>query len=649
MSVHFQKLQVKDWLVYGGQTTVEFAPFQPGKNIVVVHGKNGFGKTSLLRALEFLFHNGYDREGLLEQWHDHAREAGEGSMEIALEFVYQGKLMKLIRKVDFKPRNGITAVMPSVELINADSGELENQVQDKIELIIPKKSQQFVFFDGAEITRYAQRQHDKGIREAIEQVLGIPAVRNLKSDLGKLVDELEDEQAEIVALQGHSQDLLAEIDRLKNEAASYKGQHAGLLDKLNGVQRAAEELEKEAAQIVAIAAERDQLAAKQERRADYEEQRNRANDAIKRFLSDAPLHMLTGPLKQIVQEGLARQEGGSFRRDYHLHVKRYLDRLLENGQWDFGAPIPESAGQDIEREAQRFGELTVGMGTVKKKDIGITEISELQALLHRLRDSEDGQNLMDKRAVYDEKLEEIDKEVRGLKAKLEGHPLLEVQELFEQRKTLAETEMTLKQDVEALDKNLARVTKEIDDKNRELDEATIGTDRGRPLTQTLYTARQLYKAVDAFVDRLVAQKREDIEREATNIFTRITNKPLEYAGIRVKDDYTLEVYRRDGTVVENKKLSAGEKEVLAYSFITSLNLSSPSPAPFVMDTPFGHLDSSHRDGLLQSLPSLPVQVFLLATDRDLPHQERDQVQAFIAQEFDIKRNQQESRSTIVQE
>ena len=649
MSVHFLKLQVKDWLVYGGQTTVEFAPFQRGKNIVVVHGKNGFGKTSLLRALEFLFHNGYDREGLLEQWHEHAREAGEGSMKIALEFVYQGKPMKLIRKVDFKSRNGTTAVRPSVALIDVASGDLENQVEDKIELIIPKKSQQFVFFDGAEITRYAQRQHDKGIREAIEQVLGIPAIRNLKSDLGKLVNDLEDEQAEIVTLQGHSQDLLTEIDRLKNEAASYKEQRTGLLDKLNGVQRAAEELEKEAAQIVAIAAERDQLAAKQERRADYEEQRDQVNDAIKRFLSDAPLHMLTGPLKQIVQEGVAKQEGGSFRRDYYLHVKQYLDRVLENGQWDFGAPIPESTGQDIKREAQRFGELGAGVGTVKTKDINLGDISELKALLHRLQDSGDSQRLMDKRAVYDEKLEEIDKDVSELRAKLAGHPLLEVQELFEQRKTLTETEMTLKQDIEALDENLARVIKEIDEKNRELDEATIGTDLGRPLTETLYTARQLDKAVDAFVDRLVAQKREDIEREATNIFTQITNKPLEYAGIRVKNDYTLEVYRRDGTVVENKKLSAGEKEVLAYSFITSLNLSSPSPAPFVMDTPFGHLDSSHRDGLLQSLPNLPVQVFLLATDRDLPHQERDQVQAFIAQEFEIERNQQEASSTIVQE
>ncbi len=649
MSFHFQKLQVKDWLVYGGNTTVEFAPFQPGKNIVVVHGKNGFGKTSLLRALEFLFHNSYDREGLLEQWHDNAREAGEGSMEIALEFVYQGKLMKLIRKVDFKLRNGTTAVIPSVELINADSGNLEDQVEDKIELIIPKKSQQFVFFDGAEITRYAQRQHDRGIREAIEQVLGIPAIRNLKDDLGKLVNELQDEQAEMVAQEGHSQNLLDEIERFKNEDASYKKRRADLLEKLNSVQRAAEELEKEAAQIVAISAEHNQLAAKKGRRADYEEQRNEANDAIKRFLSDAPLHMLTGPLTRIVEEGFARQDSGSSRRDYYLHVKRYLDRLLENGQWDFGAPIPESTGQDIEHEILRFNELAAGMGTVKRKDISLAEISELQALLRRLRDSGDSQEVMDKRAVCDEKLEEIDKDIRELKAKLEDHPLLEVQELFEQQKALAETEMTLKQGIEALDENLARVTKEIDDKNRELDDATTDTDRGRTLTETLHTARQLYEAVHAFVNRLVAQKREDIEREATAIFTGITNKPLEYAGIRVKDDYTLEVYRHDDTVVENKKLSAGEKEVLAYSFITSLNLSSPSPAPFVMDTPFGHLDFSHRDGLLQSLPNLPVQVFLLATDRDLPQQERDQVQVFIVQEFDIERNQQEARSTIVED
>jgi DNA sulfur modification protein DndD len=98
--------------------------------------------------------------------------------------------------------------------------------------------------------------------------------------------------------------------------------------------------------------------------------------------------------------------------------------------------------------------------------------------------------------------------------------------------------------------------------------------------------------------------------------------------------------------VENEKLSAGEKEVLAYSFITALNLSSPNPAPFVMDTPFGHLDSKHRDRLLQSLHQLDVQVFLLATDRDLPPAEREQLQNHIADEFVIQRDQDAARSYI---
>lgn len=96
----------------------------------------------------------------------------------------------------------------------------------------------------------------------------------------------------------------------------------------------------------------------------------------------------------------------------------------------------------------------------------------------------------------------------------------------------------------------------------------------------------------------------------------------------------------------NDNLSAGEKEVLAYSFITALNLCSPTPAPFVMDTPFGHLDSDHRARLLESLPNLPVQVFLLATDRDLPREERGRIQDYLAAEYYIQRDQRNAKSLI---
>lgn len=227
---------------------------------------------------------------------------------------------------------------------------------------------------------------------------------------------------------------------------------------------------------------------------------------------------------------------------------------------------------------------------------------------------------------------------------LEGHENADVRENIRLQRQYVEQASDLRNDIETLEQNAARVETE---KQRELDEVTTGTAEGRGITQALQEARRLRSAVDEFVDRLVSEKREAIEENAAaEIFKGITNKPQEYAGVEVKDDYPLQVHLHDGTKVENAKLSAGEKKVLAYSFITALNLSSPNPAPFVMDTPFGHLNSDHRDRLLQSLPQLDVQVFLLATDRDLPEHERDSIQHYIADEFVIERDQDEARSYI---
>ena len=43
-----------------------FPQFQDGNNLVVINGQNGFGKTSLLRALEFVFRGGYGKAELQE-------------------------------------------------------------------------------------------------------------------------------------------------------------------------------------------------------------------------------------------------------------------------------------------------------------------------------------------------------------------------------------------------------------------------------------------------------------------------------------------------------------------------------------------------------------------------------------------------------
>ena len=253
---------------------------------------------------------------------------------------------------------------------------------------------------------------------------------------------------------------------------------------------------------------------------------------------------------------------------------------------------------------------------------------------------------MEKKASFNLRLDEIAKDINDINIKLEGHALVEIQELFRQKADLKTRLEEVLEKLGVLKEAIQKNADDLRDKKRELDQLTINLEEGKKLVQQLDFSRRSLLAVNELLEKVIKEKREQIEELATEVFISITNKPDEYSKVRVKEDYTLDVIRRDGTSVDNTKLSSGEKEVLAYSFITALNRSSVTPVPFVMDTPFGHLDGIHREKLLKNLPGLEVQVFLLATDRDLPLNERDKIEASLAGEFQINRDQEAARSYI---
>lgn len=647
MSFHFRAFELKDWLVYGESQRIDCPEFQQGKNLIAIHGKNGFGKTSLLKALQFVFHGEYGREELLEAWYDGAKKNGEGSLEIALEFTHKGQLYKIIRMAEFKPwHNSSTAVSSSVQLWVDGKLDDGGQVEDKIQQLIPKGSQQFVFFDGAEITRYAHKQHEEGVKEAIEQVLGIPAVRNLRDDLEKLIGDLEREQAEAVGSEEKNQELLFDIENLENDEQSYLSRLVQLKDKQVSIKRSLEELRQESAQMQVIEVEQLALAEKKKRLADLDERLTEKDKAIENMLEWAPLHMLTGTLIGIVQDYEVKQ-GGSNDPETLQQARRILESLLKDIQRHCANTPNDCVTNNIKKKLKG---VTYTLAQITKKENSIlsrSNYNSLSALLKQIRASPtNGHDLLDQKAMIDDQITEIKTDIKRLEDKLKGHDVIQVRENFQQQENLDQQRDSISGDIRVLEDNLQKLQGEIGEKRREVDQLATDSERGRGITATLKIARKTYKAVAELVNELVRQRREEIEKLATKIFISITNKSVEYAGVHVRPDYTLEVYRKDASIVENTQLSAGEKEVLAYSFITALNLSSPDPAPFVMDTPFGHLDSIHRDRLLKSLPQLDVQVFLLATDRDLPPEERSKFQYAIAEEYIIERDQQRAMSFI---
>ncbi|RMG75355.1 MAG: hypothetical protein D6711_06850 [Chloroflexi bacterium] len=638
MTFQFRKLTLKNWLVYGDrETVIDFTQFNSGRNLVVFHGQNGFGKTSLLRALWFLFSDDYKDDALVEMWNEKERASGEGELEVALEFLYRDKVWVLSKGAYFELRGSRIAVNPFTKLW-IDGCEIRDQIDDQISRVIPKECLQFVFFDGAEITRYAQTQYEDGVKEAIELMLGIPAVRNLRHDLGRIISELQEEQQEILLAEQQNNELAAEVERLEEMKVSYEERLKDLTKKQDSIQAAQEKLEKEAAQLEAIQAEQEALREKQSRRANLEERRDELDAQIDDLIQSAPVRMLMRPLEHVIEEAIAQQEASSRLEKYRLR-KKLIEELLEEADCICGRPIDEHIDTHFGNEIKRLDSI-IDSQNANPNSINQRDLISLQSIVDQLANNPvDGKELYDRRALYIQQIEEIDTDIERLRDRLGDNESIQVQELLEQQRVTAEQLQNVKHEIGVVEKNLEETQKKLKEKRREVDQTTGTTDRGKGIARTLEVTRGLLAASEQFVERLVDRKRRAIEDITSNIFKKITNKPQEYAGVRVRDDYTLEVYRHDSSTVDNSQLSAGEREVLAYSFITALNLSSPTPAPFVMDTPFGHLDSVHRDRLLKSLPMLKVQVLLLATDRDLPPAERGMIIPYIADEFEIKRDQ----------
>lgn len=648
MSFAFRALDLENWLVYAGKNRLEFPDHQPGRNLIVINGHNGYGKTSLLRALRYVFEGGkLSRDELLSFWHQGARDNGEGSFEVALEFTHRGRLCKIVRGCDFRRRSGGSpSPSPRVELL-IDGERQKDLADDKIQELLPRDCLDVLFFDGAEISRYALRENDDDTKEAIEKVLGIPAARNLREDLVKLIKTLENEQRDLLEESEQAKALLLEIGEKEAELESYEERRTELVQKKATLSQVKSELAAELEKSKAIEQELEVQREKLQRRAELDERIGVIDTQMRSLVGQLPLFILEDPLRQIVEEKQAKQQVSPKVQILDAQL-RTLEELIEKTACLCDREIDQEVRETLKGKLASIEELLVDRN--RGSQAPSEELVTLRALLRSLKSSRfDPDDLIDRRSALDMEREEVSVELARLKKSLEEHPDVSIADISRQMGQIEEQLDNCTADVEANSKNIQRAETELREAKRERDQLGVGDEQAKGVTKTIVEAQKAQEAISELVSRLVAERKTMIESKATEVFRRITNKPQEYDRLELRGDYSLKVIRQDGSFVENEKLSAGEKEVVAYSFITALNLASPDPAPFVMDTPFGHLDSGHRRGLLESLPELKVQAFLLATDRDLPPEERNSIDDHITKEYVLKRDQSRSATLIEEE
>jgi len=656
MSFHFLRLTLRDWLVYEGKVSVNFGPPQDGHNIWVIYGLNGYGKTSLLRAIQWLFHGQMPDRHIKSCFNHHAVRAGRNELSVSAEFTYNSQHYHLIRRAKASINNGevVGPPRPTVELA-IDQEVQQAGIADKIDQILPKECQQFFFFDGLEIEKYATDTHTDETQEAIETVLGIPEVRNLCNDLEKLSQDLERERDQLLREQSAYRDLSEQKEEAKVELEAAKETLRNLKSQ-DSLREQIDRLEERASTLERAQDEIAYLRDLRRRKEDLNERLNNYEAELQGYLKVVAQRLVLPLLKEQLDR-LQTQVNKAERTGERLaHAKaqtEFIRDLLNDTLCVCGRELDKKARRFLEKRLEELEDQLASSRRLQERvgsyTVAVTELKDLESRIRYIEGLADPdviqRALLTKYKLQVER-EEAEQEIAMREEKLKGSKDADVGQVFttlgEKKQNLADLERRIK----SAEEEVKKAAKFLDERQDALNEAARAIDDKRRVVDALQLTRDAHAVAREMVERLLRLRRDAIERHMTNVFQTVTNKKQEYDRIELADDFAPCIVTHSGQMMKRNELSAGEKEVVAFSFIAGLNQSTQTNAPLVMDTPFGHLDVSHRNGLLEALPKLPCQVILLATDRDLPEDELPNLAYCLGGRLDIIRDEIEERSRI---
>lgn len=219
MKLH--SLKARNFMPYKGEFDLVF-PQDDQRNIMIIFGDNMRGKTSILNAIRWVFYGeAFGRHSrpipLQDIVNKEATLADDWRVEVYVKFDANGYSYDLRRVADrrkliatpSKPEDFSQAIYLTRDGV-AISGD---QVEAEIGLIVPKQISRFFLFDGELLQEYEtllieDSRQGQQIKEAIEQVLGVPALTNGRVAIQTILKQAQKQQSsdlkQIAGLEKHA-------------------------------------------------------------------------------------------------------------------------------------------------------------------------------------------------------------------------------------------------------------------------------------------------------------------------------------------------------------------------------------------------------------------------------------------------------------
>ena len=594
------------------------------KPIYLVGALNGSGKTSLLDGLLLALYGQRARcstrgsesyAKFLDQCINSYTPSGEDTL-VRLEFEIHAASETIVFEVQRKWRRSDTTVREKTTVFR--NGELDSALTETwaehVEGMLPAGISNLFFFDGEQVRELATSDSPpESVRTAIRTLLGLDIPTKLQDDLKIVVNRRQKQMIEPGQLE-KVRVVESEIQRMKAQSTSLF-HDAGELK--NKVERARVQLEEKKQRFVsvggALAQQREELAAE---RGSVRGQLRGLNDTL-RELSFGPLALTLIP--NLVEQTLARAKVEQENKAGQENISLLEGRDSAILKW-----LDEHAATELQRElgaylaADRAGRIQ----PLKPAAYLNMPFAELVGFRHTVES--DLAEEIQKREEYLLKLQRLESQMATVEGQIEKAAPPEqlhlyVKELEDARSRLTKLEAQLEarlSDRDALAQRILTVTAERDGLLNAL--ASLREEH-LDHHRVVRAAERVNGVLKKYKERLLAKKLSNLERLICERMCHLARKGNFIDRIEVHPEtFALTLYDSSGQKMQKRRLSAGEQQLLAVSFLWALALLSGRNLPVVIDTPLSRMDSKHRDKLVELyFPCASHQVVLLSTDVEI--------------------------------
>jgi DNA sulfur modification protein DndD len=643
LTLEYDTLVLENFGPYYRRNELKFAPAEGGHPVTLIDGKNGYGKTTILDAFHWLLYGDDDRQRRARRLNRAASRQGDSSMQVELRFQRGGERHQLIRSLT-APK-GVTYEHYKEELAYLIDGQRQANPTARIREVLPDSASQFFFFDGARITRYADLENDMAVFDAIERVLGLPAYENAKIHLHRLRERWEKLARQDQAKDEATKEKIRELDRLgavRSQLLDIIAEHEKQLVSLD------ERKETARAQLIKYEGLRERINRIKVLEADLIGHRQALHAAkveqgkeLRNFA-----HMVILPLLKDALASNQRAVDALSERQLSIERRTHVEEFLRFAEKESG-PDVQRVVPDLRAALDRVFPKVIGsVDTTELPRLQVT-VGELQARIRHIESLPPPAETREKHRALRALVAQEESERRELKRNLGELNGEDVRRVEHELEAINQRVGTLHTKIDTARRELQVTEGDYEKLNQEISRLRQGG-QAEEYYRLAEHAKRLETAFEIVLTRVRTQKKINIEREATAFFRKVTRKSDVYDKFRINDDYTLALLDKRGIEHRRDQISAGEKQLVALSFIIGLMKSTEKGAPLVIDTPFGHLDLLHRENVIQHLPGIGQQLVFLITDADIAKEHEKQLNRFVGQRYIIAYDQEQQSSSLVE-